>query len=197
VRSLTIVVAMVSMAAGAWQGNTRAQSEEPRSDAQSATPRQITLRGCVQKGQAPRSFFLVTREPVNEPGLEPASPSVQTAPLEPAHDPKTGNGNGPGVNYELVSAKPEIDLATVVGKRVEARGIPERTAPGATADDSVTADDSPTAVASISDTTSAQSPTSAAEAQPDASSAPVGTRASSRSRVRITEVRAIAGSCDE
>jgi len=185
---------MVSMAAGAWQGNTRAQSEELRSDAraQSATPHQITLRGCIQKGQAPRSFFLVTREPMNEPGLEPAFPSVQTAPPEPAHDPKSGNGNGPGVSYELVSAKPEIDLGTVVGKRVEAHGIPERTAPGATADDS------PTAVASISDTPSAQSPTSAAEAQPDASpSTSDGTRASGRSRVRITAVRTIAGSCDE
>ena len=63
--SLNIVVAMLSMAAGAWQGTT-AQTEQPRSLADapaahgSAAP--VTLRGCLQKGQAPGTFLL-TRHP--------------------------------------------------------------------------------------------------------------------------------------
>jgi hypothetical protein len=178
--SLNIIVAMLSMAAGAWQGTT-AHTEQPAPAArheQSSTARQVTLNGCVHKGQAPGTFLLTAADP--EAGVAPAS-----APAAPQPDAASASDASASttpaaqmVTYELVSGRPDVDLATLVGKRVEARGTPERTAPGATADDS------PTAAAADADTPSAHSPagTSGHTAQ--------------RTRVRITTVRSVAGACE-
>ena len=177
--SLNIVVAMLSMAAGAWQGTT-AQTEQPRSASQSqstAAASPLTLRGCVQKGQAAGTFLLVMAASAAEPGLDPASaPAAQTNHPDGSAAVPTSEAAGQTISYELVAGKPDVDLSTLIGKRVEAQGTPERTARGASADDSP----------------------SAAEAAADSPTATVGTagHTSQRSRVRVAAIRPLSGSCE-
>jgi len=170
---------MLSMAAGAWQGTT-AQTEQPRSASQAqsaAAESPVTLRGCVQKGQAAGTFLLVMAASAAEPGLDPASaPAAQTHSHDGSAAVPTSEAAVQTISYELVAGKPDVDLSTLIGKRVEAQGTPERTALGASADDSP----------------------SAAEAAADSPTATVGTagHTSQRSRVRVAAIRPLSGSCE-
>src|SRR5215217_1799709 len=122
--SLNIIVAMLSMAAGAWQGTT-AHTEQPAPAArheQSSTARQVTLSGCVHKGQAPGTFLLTGPEAGVAPASAPAAPQGDAAVASDASASTTPAART--VTYELVSGRPDVDLATLVGKRVEARGTP-------------------------------------------------------------------------
>jgi hypothetical protein len=173
--SLNIVVAMLSMAAGAWQGTT-AQTEQPGSAQGTAAASPLTLRGCVQKGQAAGTFLLVMTPSSAEPGLDPA-PAAQSHLDGSTAAVPTSRAVAQPIAYELVAGKPDLDLTTMIGKRVDAQGTPERTARGASADDSP----------------------SAAEAAADGPTASrVGTagHTSQRSRVRVTAIRPVSGSCE-
>jgi hypothetical protein len=186
---------MLSMAAGAWQGTT-AQSEQPGSSSTLAQggSTQLTLRGCVQKGQAAGTYLLITPDPLTETGLDPAS--ISGAPPKGAASSQASSTPGrpasaaipspvsETVTYELVAAGPAVDLASLVGKRVTARGTPERTAKGATADDG------PAAAAAAADTPSGNPPgvgTTGAHARSAASP--------QRSRVRVTAIEPDGGPC--
>jgi hypothetical protein len=180
--SLNIVVALLSMAAGAWQGTT-AHSEQPGPTARRPAPATpatpVVLRGCVEKGAAPGTFLLVTRDPMPEPGLEPASaPASRAQPQGGRGQASTGAPRATKAAYEVVSGAPGIDLARLVGKRVEAHGTPERTAPGATASDS------PEAAAAAADTPTGRPPAGTTGQTPQ------------RLRVRITFVGPVAGPCE-
>jgi hypothetical protein len=181
--SFNIVVAMLSMAAGAWQGTT-AQTEQPGSTASEhqigKAPRPLTLRGCVQKGQAAGSFVLISAEPAGDAALEPVAPSAAASPAESADAtaPAAGKATARKATYEIISGKADVDLTEAVGRHVEAQGIPERTAPGATADDS------PSAAAAAADSPSADSPAGTSGQKPG------------RSRVRVTALRTIGGPCE-
>jgi len=171
---------MLSMAAGAWHGTT-AQTEPPRSvshagSAAAVSP--VTLRGCLQKGQATGTFLLTTTASAAEAGLDPASaPAAQAHPDGSAAAVPTSKAAVQTIAYELVAGKPDVDLASLIGKRVEAQGTPERTARGASADDS---------------------PSAAAAAADSPTAAPAGTAGltSQRSRVRVTTIRPVSGSCE-
>ena len=179
--SLNIIVAMLSMAAGAWQGTT-AQTDQPASPARQEqsrkTPAQVTLVGCVLKGLLPGTFLLTTASAVAQISLEPAS--------APAARPQDGDamadeGETPAprtVSYELIADKPDVNLAAAVGTRVEAQGAPERTARGATVEDGPAA--------------------ASAAADSPASTSPAGTsgQLSQRSRVRVTAIRPLGGPCE-
>jgi hypothetical protein len=178
--SLNIVVALLSMAAGAWQGTT-AHSEQPAPAARrtvSGTPAAVVLlRGCVEKGAAPGTFLLVTPEPLPEQEIDPAlHPAAQKEPQAGNRTVSTRPPRATKAAYEIVSGAPGVDLARLVGKQVEAHGTAERTAPGATASDS------PQAAAAAADT----------PARP-----PAGTTGGTpqRVRVRITSVGRVAGPC--
>ena len=174
--SLNIVVALLSMAAGAWQGTT-AHSEQPAPPARrtaSGTPSALVLlRGCVEKGAAPGTFLLVTPDPLPERELDPA--------LHPAEQPQAGHRTvstraprATKAAYEIVAGAPGLDLARLVGKQVEAHGTAERTAPGATASESA---------AAAADTPAAHPPAAETGTPP-------------RVRVRITSVGHVAGPCE-
>jgi len=181
--SFNIIVAMLSMAAGAWQGTT-AQTEQPGSTTgqhqSTNAPRQLTLRGCVRKGPAPGSFVLISAEPASDGAVEPAPPSAATLTAENADSaaPVGGKANARMLTYEIISGKPDVDLTEAVGQHVEAQGVPERTAPGATADDS------PTAAAAAADSPSAHAPTGTSGQKPG------------RSRVRVSAIRTVGGPCE-
>jgi hypothetical protein len=180
--SLTIVVALLSMAAGAWQGTT-AHSEQPAPAARqpaSATPAApVLLRGCVEKGASPGTFLLVTPDPLPERELEPAPhPAAQKQPKAGSRTVSTRAPRATKAAYEIVSGAPGVDLARLVGKQVEAHGTAERTAPGATASDS------PQAVAAAADTPAARPLAGTAGGTPQ------------RVRVRITSVGRVAGPCE-
>jgi hypothetical protein len=171
---------MLSMAAGAWQGTT-AQTEQPGPASHSGSAvaaSAVTVRGCLQKGQAAGTFLLVTAADPAEAALDPASsPAAPAHPDDAAPAVPTGKAALQQIAYELVAGKPDLDLPGLIGRRVEAQGTPERTERGASADDG------PSAAASAAD-----SPTAA----------PSGTsgQTSQRSRLRVTRVRAVGGSCD-
>ena len=75
--SVNIVVALLSMAAGAWTGTT-AQTEQPgllaEQGPRAESPSSVTLRGCLQKGQAAGTFLLVTPRALTEASAEAALP---------------------------------------------------------------------------------------------------------------------------
>lgn len=180
--SLTILIAMLSMAAGAWQG-TRAHSDQPRSstayDHARNAPAQLTLRGCMQNGEAPGTVLLIARDPGAMTALGPASAGLQRTEdigASPAAASPTIGGAEP-IAYEVVPGTPELNLPALVGRRVDIQGIPEHTARGATADDS------PAAAMAADDSPSVDTP------------ARTSGQRSQRSRVRVTAVRAIGGSC--
>jgi hypothetical protein len=176
------------MAAGAWQGTT-AQTEQPpllaeqgpRAESQSP----VTLRGCLQKGQAPGTFVLTVRDPFTEAGVDPASPAVARPQEQVASDATGAPATVPPFSYEVVAGNSDVDLASLVGKRVVVQGTPERTARGATADDS------PAAEAASADTPSTDG--AAPVLSTGTSSTPIGT--SQRSRVRLTTIRHVGGTC--
>jgi hypothetical protein len=167
---------MLSMAAGAWQGTT-AQTEPAGSASEHSNKgsQQLTLRGCVHKGYAAGSYVLVTRgAAIDDTGLEPGAAPAQDgvdAPRAPRAAPRA-------IGYELVAGQPEMDLAALVGKRVVAQGTPERTAPGATSVDG------PGPAATIADSPADETPVGTSGETPQ------------RSRVRITTIRPVAGSCE-
>jgi hypothetical protein len=177
--SLNIIVAMLSMAAGAWQGTT-AQTEQSGSPAGYEQSRKAstgaTLRGCVQRGQAPGSFLLSASAHEEQTGLDPGSAAQPREHGSAAS--VAGLPEAPTITYELVAGGPEVDLAAFVGKHVEAQGTPERTAHGATADDS------PAAAAAAADSPSGKSPAGSKRTT------------SQRSRVRITAIRPVSGPCE-
>jgi hypothetical protein len=191
---VNIVVAVLSMAAGAWQG-TPAQTEQPGllaeqgPRAKSSSP--VTLRGCLQKGQAAGTFLLVTPDPLTESGVDPALPPAAGPQDRVASDASSAvPATARTVAYELVAGTSDVDLASLVGKRVEVQGAPERTARGATADDS------PAAEAAAADTPSADTPTGVTPrgTSGTTSAATAGTP-SQRSRVRLTTIRPVGGTC--
>jgi hypothetical protein len=178
--SFNIVVALLSMAAGAWQGTT-AHSEQPgptaHGSAAGRTPKQIVLHGCVEKGVAPGTYLLVTPEPVTE--RNPDGALLPGAPPQPEDGTSPARADSPGAlkaAYEIVSGTPAVDVARLVGKRVEVRGAPEQTAPGAS--------DSPEAAAA------------AADAPSDGPLTDTSGRTPQRLRVRITSLGPVAGPCE-
>ena len=180
--SLNIVVALLSMAAGAWQGTT-AHSEQPAPSARrpvSGTPAALVLlRGCVEKGTAPGTFLLVTPDPLPERELDPAlHPAAQQQPKAGNRTVSTRPAHATKAAYEIVSGAPGVDLARLVAKQVEAHGTAERTAPGATASDS------PQVTAAAADTPATRP---SAETSGDTPQ---------RVRVRITSVGRVAGPCE-
>jgi hypothetical protein len=121
---------------------------------------------------------LIAPGPLAETGVDPAAPAVARPQDRPSsEDWEAVPTTAPTTTYELVTGKSELDLASLVGKRVEAHGTPERTARGATADDS------PTAVAAAADSPGSTMATGTS-----------GTM-SGRSRVRLTAVRLVSGTC--
>jgi hypothetical protein len=178
--SLTIVVALLSMAAGAWRGTTAHSVQSapaPRSPAGTpAAP--ILLRGCVEKGGAPGTFLLVTPDPLPERELHLAShPGDRSQPQAGSRTVSTGAPRATKAAYEVVSGAPGLDLARLVGKRVEAHGHLERTSPGATADDA------PQAAAATADSP-ARLPARTTGSPPQ------------RVRVRITSVGPLSEPCE-
>jgi hypothetical protein len=191
---VNIVVAVLSMAAGAWQGTT-AQTEQPGlvadqgPRAKSSSP--VTLRGCLQKGQAAGTFLLITPGPLMERGVDAASPPAARPQDRVASDASSAvPGPARTVAYELVAGTADVGLAALVGKRVEAHGTPERTARGATADDSPAAEEAAADTPSA-DTTTAGTPTGTS----GTTSAGTPGTTSQRARVRLTTIRPVGGTC--
>jgi hypothetical protein len=180
--SLNIIVAMLSMAAGAWQGTTaQTESSRPatRQDQVRKAAAPVTLRGCLRRGATAGAFLL-------KGGTSTlAADSTASATRPPSADGLSAPSTEPAVadtattmTYELVAATPDLDLAAFVGRRVETQGSPERTASGATADDS------PTVSATAADSPSTTSP------------AGTSGQVAQRSRVRVTTIHAVDGACE-
>lgn len=181
--SVNIVVALLSMAAGAWTGTT-AQTEQPgllaEQGPRAESPSSVTLRGCLQKGQAAGTFLLVTPRALTEASAEAALPPAARPQDRASSDASTAvAATARTVSYELVAGKSDVDLASLVGKRVEVQGTPELTAPGATADDS------PAAEAAAADTPSADRTTDGVSTSTSGSAS----GNSQRSRVRLSTIR--------
>jgi hypothetical protein len=178
--SLNIIVALLSMAAGAWQGTTAQNESGPatRQEQGRKAAAPVTLRGCVRRGATAGAFLLMGA--VSVPGAESTASAARPQSDDRLTAPSTAAAAGTAttMTYELVAATPDLDLATFVGRRVETQGSPERTAPGATADDSPTA--------------------SAAAADSPGAASPAGTsgQGAPRSRVRVTTIHAVAGTCE-
>ena len=187
--SVNIVVALLSMAAGAWTGTT-AQTEQPgllaEQGPRAESPSSVTLRGCLQKGQAAGTFLLVTPRALTEASAEAALPPAARPQDRASSDASTAvAATARTVSYELVAGKSDVDLASLVGKRVEVQGTPELTAPGATADDS------PAAEAAAADTPSADRTTDGVSTSTSGSAS----GNSQRSRVRLSTIRPLGGTC--
>src|SRR5919112_5957361 len=73
--SLNIIVAIISMAAGAWHGTTAQTGQPgPTRRAVRANADALTLRGCVQKGSVPGQFVLLAPAPGTTPESASAAP---------------------------------------------------------------------------------------------------------------------------
>jgi hypothetical protein len=126
--TLTIAVAMLSMAAGAWHGASHAQqsSSPPSADErrQFHVPEDRTYTGCVRAGEASDSYVLVV---LDQQTPDAAAPQAAQASAPAPGAPGAGTTGTSGVTrkvttYELVPGRHAARLQEHLGRRVTVRG---------------------------------------------------------------------------
>ena len=126
--TLTIAVAMLSMAAGAWHGASHAQQSAPRPSPGDRrdfhVPEDKALTGCIRAGERNDTFELVVLE---QQTPEAASPQAGQASAPSPGAPGATTTGTSGVarkvtTYELVPGRHAADLKALVGHRATIRG---------------------------------------------------------------------------
>ena len=126
--TLTIAVAMLSMAAGAWRGASHAHQSAPTPTVddrrQVHVPEDETLSGCIRAGETSDTYLLVV---LDQQTPEAASPQAAQASSPSPGAPGASTTGTAGVTrrvttYEVVPGRYASDLKALVGKRVAIRG---------------------------------------------------------------------------